>query len=251
MLNSKLVLPVTAGAIALVLAGCSGPSMKDIAEDRIEADKVMENAAEERKERQQERNEDYLGDVPSWALEPPTEDPSFIYAVGMADSAKMPLALRQAKLVGDFNLAQEIKQELSGMEKQYASETNTGTPQSQYTLVVDRFVERVHLQGQEVIHQEIVPIDGRYHAFLLLRMPVEKLIAAAEEARGREIQQSAQAAYDELQERLEKRRDQRLEEETLEREHELVEQSIRQQAPEAERPQTSPSGGSTLSTRLD
>tara|TARA_R110000851_G_scaffold333472_1_gene513540 strand:- start:3230 stop:3979 length:750 start_codon:yes stop_codon:yes gene_type:complete len=249
MFKTKLTLPVTAGAIALVLAGCSGPSMKDIAEERIEADEVMEEAAEDRKERQQDRNEDYLGDVPSWALEPPTEDPNFIYAVGMADSAKMPLALRQAKLVGDFNLAQEIKQELSGMEKQYASETNTAAPQSQYTLVVDRFVERVHLQGQEVIHQEIVPIDGRYHAFLLLRMPVEKLIAAAEEARGRQIQNSAQAAYGELQDRLENRRDQRLEEETLEREHELNEQALQQQ--ESDEAQPSPSTHAAQTTRFE
>ncbi len=250
MFKPTITLSATAGAIALLLVGCSGPSMKDIAEDRIEADKVVEDAAEERRERQQERNEDYLGEVPSWAMEPPTEDPSYIYAVGMADSAKMPLALRQAKLVGDFNLAQEIKQELSGMEKQYASETNTATPQSQYTLVVDRFVERVHLQGQEVIHQEVIPIDGRYHAFLLLRMPIENLIAAAEDAKGREVQQSAQAAYDGLQERLEKRRDQRLEEEQAEREHELMEQAISQSQGGAGQ-DSAPANGQALSTRFE
>ncbi|WP_304526914.1 hypothetical protein [Halomonas sp. I5-271120] len=213
MLNHKLALPITAGAVALILSGCAGPSMKDLAEDRAEADAVAADAAEERRDRQQEVNEEYLGAVPNWALEPPTQDPNFIYAVGMADSGKMALALRQAKLVGDFNLAQEIKQELSGMEKQYASETNTGTAQSQYTLVIDRFVERVNLQGQEVVHQEVVPIDGRFHAFTLVRMPMDALIAAAAEAEGQQVQDSAQAAYDELQKRLEHRRAQRLEEE--------------------------------------
>tara|TARA_B100000424_G_scaffold270992_1_gene272019 strand:+ start:12489 stop:13193 length:705 start_codon:yes stop_codon:yes gene_type:complete len=215
----QTLLPI---AVATLLVGCSGPSMQELAEDRVEADQVLAEGAAERRSEQQERNEDFLGDVPDWALEPPAADTQYLYAVGMAESSKLALALRKAKLTGDFSLAQEVRQELSGMEKLYESETNASIPLSQYTLVVDRFVERVHLKEEEVVHQEVVPIDGRYHAFMLLRLPISALYAAAQEGRDQDVSRSAQAAYDELQRRLDERQTQRREAEEADREYELA-----------------------------
>lgn len=69
-------------------------------------------------------------------------DNGYIYAVGQGDSDSLRVSMEKAKLDGEFGLA-----------KQVGSQGTT-----------------VSLVGYQVVRQEIKPIQGRFHTYVLVRI---------------------------------------------------------------------------------
>ena len=223
---------VIVGALA---TGCaSSPSMKELAQEQAEVTalraEAQARAEADYREREQERMESHIDAIPGWALEAPHPDETGMYAVGMGESKKLRVALRKATLDAEFGLAKLYSQELSGSERSYTQDNAEGGVDEQYTALIDKLVDSVPLAGFEVVEQQVKPINGEYHAFVLLKLPYDEfnrvLQSQKREARDAEIT----AAFDDLERRLEKRRAEKRQDEQLEHERRLEEMRVRQEA---------------------
>jgi hypothetical protein len=201
----------------LTMSGCASTNMEKRADDEVKAMKVRADAENDRREKEQARLENTIKQVPSWALETPRPDGTGVYAVGMSESDKLRLALRQATLEAEYNLAKTYNQELSGSERSYTQTNGSQTSSEQYTALIDKLVSQVPVSGFEVVRQEIKPIEGKYNAFVLLKLPYEQFNRILQEQRAKQSNndQSIKAAFDDLTIRLEKRRQQRLDEQQM------------------------------------
>ncbi len=223
MLAGLLVL---AGAFAMT--GCaSSPTVKDLAKEQADASAIRAKAAEDHRQREQERMEANLSQVPEWALESPKPDGTGVYAVGMGEGSKLRLALRKATLEAEFGLAKLYNQELSGSERAYAQDNGDDALTEQYTALVDKLVSQVPVVGFEVIHQEVKPIDGQYHAYVLLKLPYDQFNRVLQSQRAKARDESITTAFDDLERRLERRRQQRLEEQAITHQQQTEDMKLR------------------------
>lgn len=200
-------------ALAALTAGCaSSPTMESLAKDEARASEARDKAAEARKAKEQEHMEATLAKVPGWALEQPRPDDTGVYAIGVAESDKMRVAFRKAILEAEFGLAKIYNQEISGSERMYAQDNGGRVGQEQYTELIDKLVSQVPVVGFEVVHQEVKPIDGKYNAFVLVKLPYSQFNSVLKDQRAKTDDTSIIKAYDDLERRLALRRQQRIDE---------------------------------------
>lgn len=206
---------VVALTASVMLAGCSSaPSKKDLAEDEARAAEVRAHAASERRAADQKHVESTLAQVPGWALNPPKPDGEGVYAVGIGESDTLRIALRKATLEAEFGLAKVYSQELSGSERIYSRDDNSHVSGDQYTALIDKLVSQVPVVGFEVVKQEIVPFDGKFNVYVLLKLPYSQFNRVLQDQIGIAKAKDAAVAksFAELEARLDKRRLQRIEE---------------------------------------
>ncbi|MYM92748.1 hypothetical protein [Duganella vulcania] len=197
---------------AALISGCSSTSSRqDAAKDEIKAQAIRAEAVQEKKAKAQHQAEEMIQAVPAWSLEPPKPDGTGVYAVGMADSEKLPIALRKAMLQGEFGLAKIYSQEISGSERSYVQDNGKSGVTEQFTGLIDKLVMQVPLSGIEVVRQEIKPIDGTYHAFVLLKLPYDQFNEVLHNQRTKTRDTAIAAAFDDLERRIKERRKQRQE----------------------------------------
>jgi len=199
--------------LSMALVGCaSPPTMEQLAKDSANASQVRAKAEQERREQEQKRMEQSLGQIPSWSLEAPHPDATGVYAVGMGESDTVRVSMHKAMLDAEFGLSKIYKQELSGSERSITQDNNAHTSNVQYTELIDKLVSQVSVVGFEVVHQDIKVIDGKYHSFVLLKLPYDQFnsVLKAQEAKSNDTETEKQ--FTELERRLDKRRQQRLEE---------------------------------------
>lgn len=196
---------LAAGVVTLLGVGCSSPpTAKDIAKDEAAAAEVRARAEAERLARDEKAAERYMGNVPAWALVPPRADGDGFYAVGIAESSRLDLALKKAMLTAEFGLAKNYKAVISGNERQYQRDGGKGAVSERYTLLIDQVVDRVPLAGYEVVKREFKTIDGTYHTFVLLKLSYEELNKALAAAKKAEADASIDEQFAELERRLDK-----------------------------------------------
>src|SRR5690554_1870235 len=147
--------------VAIALGGCASTKQSDMARDHLKAQAQFEKAEAERKAKANEVLKSQISDWPAWATEQPSNGPAGIYAVGMASSSDPSIALRKAKLKAEFELAQSVRQEISGQERQADLDDGFADVRSEYELLVDRFVASVPLRGHQVVEQHLTVSEGK------------------------------------------------------------------------------------------
>lgn len=206
-MNKKIMAVCAVSALA-VLSGCSSnPSMKETAADEAAAVKIHTQAAADQRAAEQKRLETNISKIPKWAIQAPPPDDNGVYAVGIGEADKIHLAIRKAMLDGEYGLAKNYNQLLSGSERQYSQDNNGNYNQSQYTQLIDSLVDQVPIVGFEVIHQNVRPVDGEYTAYILLRLPYNQVNRILQERRSSSSSSSSsdiKNAFDELSARLDK-----------------------------------------------
>jgi uncharacterized protein HemX len=197
-------------ALGVSLTGCSTTrSREDVVKDQIRAEEARAKAEAERAAQRQALMEKQASSVPKWAMQAAKPDATGLYAVGMADSEQLALALRKATLDAEFGLAKLYGQELSGSERNYTQDSSGESPRKQYTALIDKLVERVSVVGFEVVEQAVAPMEGRYHAWVMLKLPYTAFNKVLQEQRARSTDASVQAAFDDLERRLAQRQAER------------------------------------------
>lgn len=208
----------------VVVSGCSS-SPTDELYDRLEAmEERQQDMREMYVEREQEKREAEIDAMPSWVLEPPESDSTGVYGVGMSKSKSAHFGLRAARLDAEFQIAKMFNQELSGGERSFAQGDTEGNVVTQTRFLIDKIVDAVPVIGYEVVEQKIIPVDGVDHSYVLLKMPFEEFNKALKEQRAKALDVTVQASFDDLERRLDKRRDQkeRAEQRQFEREQEAL-----------------------------
>lgn len=210
MKKSNIVLATLAMLVALFASGCSttSPSMQQIADDEAKANEVRAKADAEKRAQEQKRMEAAISQVPAWALEQPRPDDTGVYSVGAAESDNMRVAQKKAMLDAEFGLAKIYKQELSGQERSFMQDNNGHASSEQYTSLIDKLVSQVPVIGFEVVRQEIKPIDGKYHAFVLLKLPYDQFNRVLKDQIATNNDVTIDKAFKDLERRLNDRRKQ-------------------------------------------
>lgn len=208
-MNKTIYLMMTA-LLGLTLFGCSSsPTMTQLTQDSIAASQVRAEANEKAAQKRQEKMEDNLSQIPGWFLEVPKPDESGVYAVGEGISDKVRVAMKKAMLDAEFGLAKAYGQEISGSERSIVQDSNDETENSQYTALIDKLVSQTSVVGFETVHQEVKTIDGKYHAFVLLKLPHEHFNAVLKaQSRDKSNSKELRDQFKELERRLDKRREQ-------------------------------------------
>ncbi len=195
--------------VAVFITGCSSaPTREQAAKDEVRASEIRAKAEEERREQAQKRMEAEISQVPEWALKPPRPDSTGVYAAGMSESDTMRVAIRKAMLEAEFGLAKNFNQELSGSERLYAQENGGRVGTEQYTTLIDKLVGQVPVVGFEVEHQEVKALDGKYIVYVLVKLPYAQLNRVLQEQREKAADRTVAAAFDDLEQRINRRRQQ-------------------------------------------
>lgn len=190
---------------AVALGACSTAAEKR-AKERESVAELQEKIQERSERRENKRKQAFINEVPEWAMEAPPADSSGVYAVGAGDSDKLTTAVRIADLQAQYGLASQIDAEISGSERLFEEDRGAGKPLSRYRQLIDKLVAEVPVVGLEVVEKEVIPLQGRYHAFVLLKMPYEAFNNVLQAKRAEAAGSSMEEAFDDLERRIEKRR---------------------------------------------
>lgn len=201
----KMKFPMIASVLSvLVMTGCaSNPSALDLAERQAELEAQRAELLAEKLERQNEKLEDSLDNVPGWAIQPPQPDVTGIYGVGIAESSNVAVVMKKARLQAEFELAQQMQQEISGLEQQFTEDGTGNEANLRFESAVERFVNSVEIAGQEVVEQDINVAEGKYNGYVLMRLSFDSMERMLEQRNSMEGYDRMKAAFKQLRERIE------------------------------------------------
>ena len=154
----------------------------------------------------QQKREAELEIAPDWFLSPPDADATGFFGVGYTKSKNMGHGLKAARLQAEFSLAKMYQQELSGSERAFERGDSEGNVATQTTFLIDKIVDAVPVVGYQVIEQKMVPVNGVYETFVLLKLPYDEFNKVLQDQRKNELDTTVQSAFDDLERRLKDRR---------------------------------------------
>lgn len=197
----------TALAVLLSLGGCAGPrTMESIVEEQARMDAAREKAELAKRERKQAEMQTQMRQVPQWALETPKLDGEGVLAVGFAESDKMHIALKRAVLDAEFGLAKQVRQELSGQERQATLDRGDRAAQS-YSQLIDKLVASVPLTGAQTLEQVVKPVNGQFSAWVLMRLSYKQMAKIAQDDPAAASDARLQASFEDLERRIRERKE--------------------------------------------
>lgn len=200
----RIKLAISAAVIVGLISGCSStPTAVELTEDQLESQALMEKAKEKEKAKLTAKIDSAIEQWPDWVIEPPSNGPAGIFAVGQASSTDPAIAIQKARLKAEFELAQAVRQEISGQERQAEMDDGYADARSEYELLVDRFVAAVPLSGHQLIEQDVRAFDGKAIASVLFRISQDELKTLVDKSRDEWAGLSSEAAFNELEERIE------------------------------------------------
>lgn len=155
-MNKSIVIAALLGAT--VLAGCSSiqpGSPESFA--RLEKQKI---------ERENDRLDDLVDDMPKWYLKVPTSDLA-VYAAGTSTAKDPQYAIEKAVLRAKITLADRLDGKLSQQNKTVvADDTEVGTQ------VTKNVINGVNVSGYRLKQKELLIEDGTIRAYVLLEYPI-------------------------------------------------------------------------------
>lgn len=192
-----------------VLFGCA----VDPVEQQLDRDQMVNESNKTKAEK-------LLESVPDWYLTPQTNDFSGMYGVGSATSTDMNYAIKKAKLQAEFSLAKLYRQEISGSERVYEREGANGELVQSTQFLIDKIIDSVPVVGYEIVNQDLqVTEEGKFRSYMLLKLPYERFNKVLQEMKSEAQSKNETDAFLELERRLEKRRQAKVENE--ERKHSM------------------------------
>lgn len=189
------ILPVIA---CLLSAGCSStPTSKSIVKEQLH----IEN---QRREAAQQQAEKTIDAIPSWAITVPRPDQTGVYALGIAESDKVQIAIKKAHLQAQYGLAKLFNQELAGSEQSMQQDAGANSS-SNYQSLIQSLVNYVSVVGFEVVKQEVKAVNGEFQAYTLLKLPYAEFNKALQNQQQQTQNVQMKQAFKELEQRLQQR----------------------------------------------
>jgi len=196
-------------ASGLILSACSSSPEEQMAERLAALEQAERDRLAERQAAAQAQREDELDTAPSWFLSPPESDGTGFFGVGHSRSKQMGHGLKAARLQAEFELAKMYRQELSGSERSFERGNTDGDVVSQNTFLIDKIVDAVPVVGYTVVEQKMIPLNGAFETFVLLKLPYDEFNKVLKSQREKELDKTVQESFDDLERRLATRRAQR------------------------------------------
>lgn len=191
-MNALTLTKVTLGfGISLLAAGCTsvGKSESDKNQHVQQQAKILQI-------------NETLQNVPTWYLRPPKSNNKGFYAAGTGKSSTLGMALTNARINTEFELAKKYNQIISGNEKAYTSETDKAKVVSKTEKVVDKLVANARLTDYQVEDTQVVREGASYRIYMLSFLPFES--EAISQKNSRAVSQQSDKAFNELERRVDK-----------------------------------------------
>lgn len=201
-----LSLLTVAMVMCIAPGGCATKAEKR-AEELADLRELNERLSEKALQRENERKEHFIAAVPAWAMTTRAPDAQGVYGAGSGESEVLATAVRKARLQAEFELAKQMGQEISGSERNFEEDRGEGRPITRYTQLIDKLVAEIPVVGAETLEQEVMPIQGKYHAFVLMKLPYEAFNKALQQRQAASTDRTIKEAFGELERRLDKRRE--------------------------------------------
>lgn len=185
-------------SIAQVLSACSSaPTAQSLVKEQLYAERQRQKAA-------QDYAENTLEAMPSWAMNVPRPDNTGVYAVGIAESDKVQIALKKAHLQAQYGLAKMFNQELAGSEQTMQQDEGRASS-SYYQSLIQSLVNYVPVVGFEVVKQDVRAVNGEFQAYTLLKLPYTEFNKALQSNKQQAQQIEVKQAFADLEYRLQQR----------------------------------------------
>lgn len=186
---------ITAILTTTLIAACSTmPDNKSLVKEQLSIEKQRRNAA-------QDLAEQTLDTMPSWAMTAPRPDNTGVYAVGVAESDKVQIAIKKAQLQAQYGLAKIFNQELAGSEQMMQQDAGAGSSSS-YQSLIQSLVNYVPVVGFEVVKQEVKAVNGEFQAYTLLKLPYGEFNKALQSQKQQAQNTDMKQAFADLERRL-------------------------------------------------
>jgi len=113
------------------------------------------------------------GRVPEWYQNPPT-DKNYFFGVNTQTSVDMQTAFDKAKHGARQEIANQVKIQIDGLEKDFMEEVGSGenTQMLQQFNSASKQVVSTALSGSKVIKQEVVENNDKFRAYILMSYPI-------------------------------------------------------------------------------
>jgi len=220
MKNTTIGTVLVSVALMLLSACAQKTASYSAVEDSLAVAEMKSKAISAQKEKKQEAVEQLIEATPSWYLKTPSPDTVGMFGAGTGTSDSIRIAISKAKLRATFNLAKLYKKELAGSERDFQRDSGEGTIVSQYEQLIDELV-KASIVGEQVVEQKVKGIDGRVHAWVLLKLPYDEFNKILKQRSAQAQDKVIQSAFDDLERRLDKRRKQSLEDAQIKQNMEL------------------------------
>lgn len=191
------LIPLISVICSIAILGCASKETKNT----VAAEKEHQRAIDKKTDQLQ----DVIDSLPSWAKTPPKPDGIGMFAVGIADSDNLQIAIQKAQLQAEFGLAKMYQQELSGSERLYNTDNASGAS-VQFQGLIDKLVQRVPVVGFTVKEQKISAVNGKFQVLTLLQLPYDEFNQVLKNQKAKEQTKDMKDAFEDLERRLEKRR---------------------------------------------
>jgi hypothetical protein len=89
----------------------------------------------------------------------------------------------------------------------FEEDRGAGRPVTRYRQLIDKLVAEVPVVGVETLEKEVKPLQGKFHAFVLLKMPYEAFNKVLQAKRSESADTSVERAFKDLERRLAERRE--------------------------------------------
>lgn len=190
--SAKII--VTLLTTTLFTACSSTPTNKSLVKEQLNIEKQRRNVA-------QDLAEQSLDAMPSWAMTAPRPDNTGVYAVGVAESDKVQIAIKKAQLQAQYGLAKIFNQELAGSEQMMQQDAGAGSS-SRYQSLIQSLVNYVPVVGFEVVKQEVKAVNGEFQAYTLLKLPYAEFNKALQSQKQQAQNTDMKQAFADLERRL-------------------------------------------------
>jgi len=190
--SSKTIITILTASF---FTACSTtPTNKSLVKEQLSMEKQRRNAA-------QDLAEQTLDTMPSWAMTAPRPDNTGVYAVGVAESDKVQIAIKKAQLQAQYGLAKIFNQELAGSEQMMQQDAGSGSS-SRYQSLIQSLVNYVPVVGFEVVKQEVKAVNGEFQACTLLKLPYAEFNKALQRQKQQAQNTDMKQAFADLERRL-------------------------------------------------
>jgi hypothetical protein len=190
--SAKIIITIL--TMTLFTACSSTPTNKSLVKEQLSIEKQRRNAA-------QDLAEQTLDTMPSWAMTAPRPDNTGVYAVGVAESDKVQIAIKKAQLQAQYGLAKIFNQELAGSEQMMQQDAGAGSSSS-YQSLIQSLVNYVPVVGFEVVKQEVKAVNGEFQAYTLLKLPYAEFNKALQSQKQQAQNTDMKQAFADLERRL-------------------------------------------------
>lgn len=163
----------------------------------------------------QKASDDFVDDLPSWYMEPPSNSDEYLYSVAAEVSRDLQMAVNKAKATANADLARQMENNVDVLTKRFAQETGMNVDSKILTEFSEttKQLARQRLIGVSEEKKEIRNEDGVFRAYVLMKLPMGKMkeIMLEQIKKENELLTALKAskAYKELDEAVEKYDEQR------------------------------------------